>query len=340
MPTVSVIMPVYNAVKYLANTIESILNQTYKDFELILIDDGATDGSSEICKDYAQKDSRIIYINQQNKGICAARNKGILIANGKYLAFSDHDDIYELNYLQRLYDLAEESNADVVKCSVKYYNQDSSGKIKEEYSILKEEVILHRDIIDRYCEFPICFWGVWNALYKRELIRKNFIEFDETMKYGQEDFMFNIELLPHITKMASTSECLYVHYKRLSQSTSSKFNYKRMESSFKYAIRELETLQNECEKKQWKKILPNLLGSKITGCLSYLFLTENSLSKYEKIKLLEEFCEKLPLQKCELNILNILINFRVNVKRVMVLLLAKTKSYRLLINIYSIFCRL
>ena len=91
---VSIILPVYNAVNYIEKTITSVLNQTYKNFELIIVDDGATDGTSEICRNYAQKDYRISYYKQNNFGTAVARNRGIELAKGEYIAFLDHDDEY------------------------------------------------------------------------------------------------------------------------------------------------------------------------------------------------------------------------------------------------------
>ena len=95
MPEISVILPVYNTGEILEKTIESILHQTFQDFELIIIDDGSTDNSYQICRKYSVKDKRIRVISQKNSGVCAARNKGIDLSEGKYITFCDHDDIYD-----------------------------------------------------------------------------------------------------------------------------------------------------------------------------------------------------------------------------------------------------
>lgn len=114
-PTVSVIMPVYNAHLYVAKAIESVLQQTYQDFELILVDDGATDGSGEICEKYAAQDDRIVLIHEENSGICKARNTGLKHAQGTYIAFCDHDDLYMPQYLEKAVSSAIKENADLVK---------------------------------------------------------------------------------------------------------------------------------------------------------------------------------------------------------------------------------
>ena len=125
MVKISVIIPVYNSEKYVANTIENILNQTFTDFELILVDDGSKDSSGQICDIYAKKDARIKVIHKENGGICDARNKGLEIAQGKYIMFSDNDDTMELTTLEDNYKLIIENNADLVKFGRKIlYIQD------------------------------------------------------------------------------------------------------------------------------------------------------------------------------------------------------------------------
>ena len=117
---VSVVMPVYNAEKYLKRSIESILNQTLKELELILVNDGSKDRSIDICREYEQKDSRIIVVDKKNEGACIARNTGIYLAKGEYLQLVDADDYCELNMLEEQYTLAKSTNAEVVMCGLKY----------------------------------------------------------------------------------------------------------------------------------------------------------------------------------------------------------------------------
>ena len=128
---ISIIVPVYNAEKYLRETIRSILNQDFCDFELLLINDGSKDKSLEICNEVAQKHPQIRVFNQKNSGVSAARNKGLLEAKGEYIAFVDADDLLEADMLGVLYRCAKEYNADVVSCGAGLVED---GKIvKEEY---------------------------------------------------------------------------------------------------------------------------------------------------------------------------------------------------------------
>lgn len=115
MPAISVIMPVYNSENYLRSAIDSVLNQTFRDFELILIDDGSKDGSGAICDEYGDKDSRVVVVHQENTGLCGARNRGLTMAQGEYLTFIDNDDLYMPTLLEDNYKLAVKHHAGMVK---------------------------------------------------------------------------------------------------------------------------------------------------------------------------------------------------------------------------------
>lgn len=119
MPYLSIIIPVYNKAEYLASCVDSVLNQTFTDFELILVDDGSTDGSGTLCDHYARSDQRVVVIHQINQGVSVARNSGLDAAKGSYIGFADGDDLLEPDMYEILLDLAKEHQADVVVCGVK-----------------------------------------------------------------------------------------------------------------------------------------------------------------------------------------------------------------------------
>ncbi len=116
MPKISIIVPVYNVENYLKKCLDSIVNQTFKDIEIILINDGSTDNSLNICKEYAKKDHRIRLINKPNGGLSSARNVGIDLSTGEYLGFVDSDDWIALNMYEKLYNLCKIFNADISQC--------------------------------------------------------------------------------------------------------------------------------------------------------------------------------------------------------------------------------
>ena len=112
-PLISIIIPVYNAEKYLPNCLDSVINQTYKNLEIILVDDGSTDKSSEICDEYAQKDFRIKLIHKENGGVSSARNAGLALVSGDYIAWVDSDDFVAPDYIEYMYKLLKEYDADI-----------------------------------------------------------------------------------------------------------------------------------------------------------------------------------------------------------------------------------
>lgn len=138
MPKVSVIMPAFNCEKHIAQTIESVLSQTYRDFELIVVDDGSTDNTKEVVKDYL-RDKRIKYIYQNNRGISAARNKGFAKSYGEYIAFLDSDDLWYSNKLEeqvRLLDMNQDIG--LTNCSVNYVDENSNVIGKEECKVIDD----------------------------------------------------------------------------------------------------------------------------------------------------------------------------------------------------------
>lgn len=228
-PMVSIIMPVYNAHKYVGKTIESILNQTYHDFELIIVDDGATDGSGKICDDYAKQDLRIVMIHQKNGGICNARNVGLNMARGKYIAFCDHDDLYQNSYLELAIREAEKTKADLVKFSYQsQYSRDNivirsfQEKVPHKEYLVEELIKNHYELLNKVVRV------LWNGLYKKSVIDDENIRFDENIRAGMEDFVFNLQLLKKISKVVFMPEVLFFHYARLEQSTSEKYSENRL----------------------------------------------------------------------------------------------------------------
>ena len=129
---ISVIVPVYNSEEYLPDTAASILNQSFEEFELILVDDGSKDRSGKICDELAQKDKRVKVIHKQNGGICSARNCALKLAKGEYIAFCDNDDMYLPGLLKDNYELAKKHNADVVRYSRKYQTVRDGKVVTEE----------------------------------------------------------------------------------------------------------------------------------------------------------------------------------------------------------------
>lgn len=223
---VSVIMPVYNSGEYLKTAVESILNQSLREIELILVDDGSTDGSSERCDEYAAKDSRVVVIHQKNGGICNARNAALKIARGEYIGFSDHDDEFGEGFLDAAYKKAIETNAEIVKVSKKVLVTLDRKIVKERSNCLPDVVLGKKEILENYFDLftRLKINCVWDSLFKTSFLRENNIWFDEFYKCGGEDYDIMARYLPLVNKIAMISKQYYFHYDRKGISTSSKYN--------------------------------------------------------------------------------------------------------------------
>jgi glycosyltransferase involved in cell wall biosynthesis len=183
------------------------MNQTLKDIEIICVNDGSTDGSENILKDFAQKDNRIKILNQDNQGQGAARNYGLTIATGEYVGYVDADDYIELNYFETLYNTAKKYNSDIAVASIlkhkKSYNKYNVFYKKEGIANSIDEKIKLCGDVKKF------FFYAWNKIYKRELLIKNEIEFSRGQVY--EDVMFAIKALYYSNRVVAVAGTQY-HY--------------------------------------------------------------------------------------------------------------------------------
>ncbi|SEM53765.1 Glycosyltransferase involved in cell wall bisynthesis [Prevotella sp. ne3005] len=225
-PKISVVMPVYNTGEYLNKAIDSILNQNFQDYELILVDDGSEDGSSELCDKYANADNRIVVIHQKNGGICNARNAALKIAKGDYIAFSDHDDEYLPGLLEESYRRAINDDADIVKFGKKEYIISDGVVVRTRQTSIYDMVLKDSLIADNYLQLlnKNIIDCVWDSLIKKDLIIQNNVFFDESYKAGGEDIDFITRIFKYAKVVSLMRKTFYLHYIREGFSTSSKFN--------------------------------------------------------------------------------------------------------------------
>lgn len=214
-PAISVIIPVYKCEKYLVQCIESVLNQTFQDFELILVDDGSPDFSPQICDEYKKKDNRIQVIHKENGGVSSARNEGIKVSRGEYITFIDSDDYVDAEMFEYLYKKAKEYLTDIVVSGLvmdKWKNDEITEKTI--YKIQNSKVYTSKELLEEWGQrFPsICMCGPWCKLYRGEIIRNNKILFDTSLNCG-EDTYFNLDVLAGAKKIYFCEEIFY-HYRR------------------------------------------------------------------------------------------------------------------------------
>lgn len=209
-PLISVVVPVYNTLKFLHECLESIQNQTLQQLEVILVDDGSTDKSGDICDEYSQKDSRFLVIHQKNRGLSAARNVAIEKACGKYILFVDSDDHIMPNLCEITYQYAEINQADLIRF---FYQEDTLfGK-----RFLKRQATLPNNIVESDVDkLKVAYTSgamVWKFLILRDLLIANNLRFPENVIY--EDMDFTTRLALSSQKMLVLHEILYSYRIRL-----------------------------------------------------------------------------------------------------------------------------
>ncbi len=205
---VSVIVPVYKAEKWLHRCVDSILAQTMEDFELLLIDDGSPDRSGEICDEYAKKDKRVKVIHQENKGSVGARNAGLSVAKGKYLAFVDSDDYVKEDMLDKIVDVAEVEKLDIVWCGVECELKDK--KVYSVFDVRDDVDFMIKGLFDGRIQGWLC-----NKLIRREFWNMCNIVVDE--KYSVlEDMLISLQLFYCNPKQGVVEEYFYV-YNRMNE---------------------------------------------------------------------------------------------------------------------------
>lgn len=223
--SISVVCPVYKAELFISKCIDSILKQTYTDWELILIDDGSPDSSGNICDEFAKKDVRIKVIHQQNSGVSAARQAGLDAATGDYVIHADSDDWFEPTMLEELYLKAKEDDADMVICDFYVDRDGKSERRKQQPSALFAATVLKE-------MFENLMGCCWNKLIRRDTIIKCSAKFPLGVNYC-EDVCFNVQLLICDIKISYLNKAFY-HYVQYKTSLTNDFNERTLESCKRY----------------------------------------------------------------------------------------------------------
>lgn len=221
-PAVSIIMPVHNTGEILRDTIGHVLSQKWEDFELLLVDDGSTDGSSIICDEYQEADPRVRAFHKQNGGICSARNYGLERAHGEYVGFCDHDDVMMPNCLERCMEVLRETGTDMVRFRRRKELRSETGVRYNEPHAYREQTIDHMDWGSYSLVERLTGHGVWVGLYRREMLEENAIRYREQARYGYEDHIFLSECCAVAADAVLIPDLLYVWVCREERSTSMK----------------------------------------------------------------------------------------------------------------------
>lgn len=318
---ITIIVPIYNVEKYIKKCIDSILCQTYKNIEIILVDDESSDNCGVICDEYAQRDNRIRVIHKKNGGQSDARNVGLKIANGKYIGFIDSDDYIKQDMIQNLYNLMKEKNADITICAYELLNENEkpkdnkSGEIYSFNSIDAVQELLKSKLITSHC---------WNKLYKKELWEN--IEFPIGRKF--EDIAVMHLVFEKANKIVYKDEIGYYYIKRNNSTM------KNINESLVNDLREMSIEREEHIKKyitQNSKYAEMSEVKRIKMCYDYIILG-NLEELYNSTKYIEDYKKlKKYMKKYKLEVINTQISFRKKIE--LCVLYLNRNLYKLIVSI-------
>ncbi len=228
-PLITIVVPVYQTYEFLRECVASVLQQTYENLEIILVDDGSTDGAGILCDEYAEKDGRVHVIHQKNKGLMAARNAGLAQGRGTYFAFVDSDDVVSPAYIEKLYALILKYDADIAACAfVKRRTKlaaENSGNFKE---VCMSSRQMLRQWHGKYKKYETV---MWNKLYHQKVLKENGLmaHFRECRRY--EDVLVSHLLVENAEKIALTACPLYFYRSRERSLTTEKVSREKVEQN-------------------------------------------------------------------------------------------------------------
>lgn len=281
---ISIIVPVYNVEKYLKRCVNSLINQTYKNIEIILVNDGSYDNSLEICEEFTQKDTRVIVLNQDNQGQSVARNKAIKAASGKYFCFVDSDDYVAPNYIEVLYKLLLENNADISLCRFSEFYGEGVDVSKLNKAKPCIQYLSNKEMLtNMYNPNQDVYIFVWGKLFRRELFDDIFFPPGRIC----EDVAVLYKLFDRANKGVITDEVLYYYYRNNEGSTTYVLKHKFYEDiSFV-----LEEKMNYMKSNGHEDLLPLIRKTYMYWMLDYYRKLSKASDKKKKKEVLEKYRE-------------------------------------------------
>lgn len=321
MDLISIIVPVYNKINYLKNCLNSLEAQTYKKIEIILVDDGSTDGSGIICDEYDVLFDNISVYHKINGGVSSARNFGMKKANGKYIFFIDADDEVMPNYIEKMYTTLIKENVDIVICSIRerYYLKNGDIKLINRHLECKKGNILN-DFSKLYFDDNFYLGANCLKIYKSSIIKEYGLQFKEDLSSG-EDYVFNLEYYECINTYCTISDILYIYnlYQKIG-TAQERLNNSRINNEHKI----LEITKKYIEKHNLEKNI--ILGetTRILKVVINIIFSDKNINLKSKYLLFIKILNKLNVNEF------IDINYRtVTIKRFIVFILLKLRLYRI-----------
>lgn len=277
----SVIIPVYKVEKYLRPCVDSVLNQTFSDFEVILVDDGSPDSCPAICDEYAQKDSRVKVVHQKNMGQSGARNSGLDVADGDYICFIDSDDYLINNEVLQKLAWATQSNPDIVhyKFQEWFENDGHIAECKFDYNVPTEG----RSLVEIYCDLidkDAYYNSAWSKIVKKSLLIENGIRFERGILGEDNEWYYHVVTAANTLRLID--EPLYV-YRRRSGSTTTTTTRKNLSDQL-YVLDKWEKILKAKEEDNRAKIILGSLAKQFCSALIIYAGLSNAKDLYPKIK--------------------------------------------------------
>ena len=292
---ISIIVPVYNVELYLERCVDSLIHQTLKEIQIVLVDDGSTDKSPLLCDEYAKKDSRVIVIHKKNEGQGIARNYGLSNAKGEYVCFLDSDDYYELNTCETLYHCLKETNADL--CCFGYQIDDKEGNMVRR-PVIKEKIYMNQEV---QTDFILHYFGdspeddnlrgfsSCMSTFRTSVIKEHNLEFPSEREVLSEDTIFSLEFCKR-TKIVVTLPQVFYHYCQNAQSFSQGYRKDKFEKTkVLYTILKKYAKEFDVEEKTNIR-LAMLIWVNMMACLKQETRRIPKVGRKEVLKNIKEMC--------------------------------------------------
>lgn len=312
MIKVSIIVPIYNVEKYLKRCMDSLLSQTLKDIEIVMVDDESLDNCPQLCEEYKAKYPNIKVVHKKNGGLGFARNSGLEVCEGEYVAFIDSDDFVDVHMFEDLYNHAHNNKLDACFCGYNDYLDEQHIRKRQEmtdYEVCDGRKAVDDVLMDMVGAEPSYHSDVrilssmWKGIYSLDTIRKNKLQFVSEREYIAEDIMFHIDFLPHASKVGFVSGCYYFYCDNGSSLTRSYRSDRFAKELFQYDAMEKRLLTYGYKQEIFRDRLDRYLLLKIRGCIAqqYNYISKNGygMMRAEAMKIVSctevrAFCKRYP----------------------------------------------
>lgn len=312
MIKVSIILPIYNVEKYLKRCMDSLLNQTLKNIEIVMVDDESPDNCPQLCEDYKAQYPNVKVVHKKNGGLGFARNSGLEVCEGEYVAFIDSDDFVDVHMFENLYDYAHKNELDACFCGYNVYKDEQHVRKRQEkadYEVCDgreavDEVLM--DIVGAAPTYPSdvkVLSSMWKGIYSLDTIRKNKLQFVSEWEYIAEDIMFHLDFMPCANKVGFVPGCYY-YYCDNGTSLTRSYRADRFERElFQYAGMKKRLLAAGYKEEKFGNRLDRYLLLKIRGCISqqfnYISTNGYAMMRAEAMKIVScpevrAFCKRYP----------------------------------------------